>query len=159
MTIKSIIAAALVFACASAFTYRDTIAQGLCNGFPGCYENVTIPCPAGSGGVENCVGITANPDNVPGGTKQCSSGTAPTYYASGPAPQSWVGCVSMDGQTINCPRIQKSCMIVYFFASKNDCTGGGTVCANNTVYQCAYGVTSVNDQPAPGGVACGTLAD
>jgi len=152
MTIKSIITATLIFALASAFAYRDSIAQAAgCNNFNGCWEGVTIPCGPGSGGISNCANVGAG--NVPGGVKNCDDGAVPTYYLS-TDPTSWTDCVTKDGQTLNCPRYSKVCMSVLFYKTKGDCSNGAPICSSKTIPACTNGSAPAAGRPVITGPAC-----
>ena len=146
MTIKSILAAALIFACASAFAYRDAIAQTMsCSSVNGCYDGVAIPCSTGSG---TCVNMTySSGDNrTPGDPQPCTDGSTPQYYSATP-PAGWQDCKAptTTASKTYCPRTVLVCETVNFYSSKLDCTNNNP-CSTNKIYACAWG-----NPPPPGG--------
>ncbi len=155
MTIKSLITAALLFACASAFAYRDAIGQQTfsCNATNGCYDGVPVPCSSGSG---TCVYFVPAGAQPPGGAQPCTDGSASQYYSASPPP-GWSDCISPNGLVTYpyCPRTSNVCETVNFYKDKNSCATNA-ICSFNKVYACAYGSPPVppGGTPAPAGQAC-----
>ncbi len=146
MTIKSILAAALIFAGASAFAYRDAIAQTTsCNGMLGCWDGAPIPCSAGAGTCVNIAG--AGEASVPGGNQPCTDSSIPQYY-SDTLPPGWMDCQKPPANSTypNCPRTSMLCTTVYFYKSSADCNNN-SACSSNPINACAYGPPT----PAGGG--------